>query len=168
MAISHPAASPAPPCPPSPGVGGVPLSSAIGDLLRFVLSSHAAGTGNPDHDPAAFPLSPSYCARLLDDDGDLCGKLAAGIEKCLDEGRLPGPPAVAGIPVGEEGPEETEWEAVLLEKGAELKLAKLLRSFSFRCFSSSCFLWHESWIFLKKIWKGDYLTLFGRIWYASC
>ena len=124
MAISHPAASPAPPCPPSPGVGGVPLSSAIGDLLRFVLSSHAAGTGNPDHDPAAFPLSPSYCARLLDDDGDLCGKLAAGIEQCLDEGRLPGPPAVAGIPVGEEGPEE-EWEAVLLQKGAELKLVKL-------------------------------------------
>ncbi|RLM57702.1 hypothetical protein C2845_PM18G04770 [Panicum miliaceum] len=120
MAISHPAASPAPPRPQSPGVGSVPLSSAIGDLLRFVLSSHAAGAGNPDHDPAAFPLSPSYCARLLDDDGDLCGKLAAGIEQCLEEGRLPGPPAVARIPVAEEGPEE--WEAVLLEKGAELKL----------------------------------------------
>jgi hypothetical protein len=101
----------------------VPLSSAISDLLRFVLSSHAAGAA-PDDGPAAFPLSPSYCARLLDDGGDLCRKLAAGIEQCLDEGRLPGPPAVAGIPVGEEGPEE-EWEAVLLQKGAELKLVKL-------------------------------------------
>ncbi|RLM69197.1 hypothetical protein C2845_PM17G06970 [Panicum miliaceum] len=121
MATSLPATSPAPPRPQSPGVGRVPLSSAIGDLLRFVLSSHAAGAGNPDHDPAAFPLSPSYCARLLDDDGDLCGKLAAGIEQCLKEGRLPGPPAVAGIPAAEEGPEE-EWKVVLLEKGAELKL----------------------------------------------
>jgi len=120
MAISHPTTSPAPPRPQSPGIGGVPLSSAISDLLRFVLSSHAAGAA-PDDGPAAFPLSASSCARLLDDGGDLCRKLAAGIEQCLDEGRLPGPPAVAGIPVGEEGPEE-EWEAVLLQKGAELKL----------------------------------------------
>ena len=123
MAISHPTTSPAPPRPQSPGIGGVPLSSAISDLLRFVLSSHAAGAA-PDDGPAAFPPSPSYFARLLDDGGDLCRKLAAGIEQCLDEGRLPGPPAVAGIPVGEEGPEE-EWEAVLLQKGAELKLVKL-------------------------------------------
>jgi len=103
MAISHPAASPAPPCPPSPGVGGVPLSSAIGDLLRFVLSSHAAGTGNPDHDPAAFPLSPSYCARLLDDGGDLCRKLAAGIEQCLDEGGSRGRPRWPGSRLGRRG-----------------------------------------------------------------
>ncbi|KAK8447606.1 hypothetical protein SEVIR_8G106200v4 [Setaria viridis] len=120
MATSHPATSPAPPRPQSPGVGGVPLSSAIGDLLHFVLSSNAAAT--PSDEPAGFPLSPSYCARLLDDGGDLCGKLAAGIVQCLEEERLPGPPVAVGIPVAEEGPEEREWEAVLLEKGAELKL----------------------------------------------
>ncbi|OEL37402.1 hypothetical protein BAE44_0001578 [Dichanthelium oligosanthes] len=119
MATSHPATSPGPPRPQSPGVGGVPLSSAIGDLLRFVLSSHAAAGAAPDDNPAGFPLSPSYCARLLDD-GDMFWKLAAGIQRCLEEGRLPGPPEVVGIP-GEEGPQE-EWETVLLEKGAELKL----------------------------------------------
>ncbi|CAO2146241.1 unnamed protein product [Urochloa humidicola] len=124
MATTHPATSPAPPRPQSPGVGGVPLSSALGDLLRFVLSSHAAGADAPDEGPAAFPLSPSYCARLLDGgDGDLCGKLATAIVQCIEEGRIPGPPAVVGIPpVAEEGPEEKVWEAVLLEKGAELKL----------------------------------------------
>ncbi|CAL4993746.1 unnamed protein product [Urochloa decumbens] len=123
MATSYPASSPAPPRPQSPGVGGVALSSAIGDLLRFVLSTHATGGGGaPDDGSVAFPLSPSYCARLLDDGGDLCGKLAAAIVQCLEEGRLPGPPAVVGIPVAEEGPEEKVWEAVLLEKGAELKL----------------------------------------------
>ncbi|CAD6207605.1 unnamed protein product [Miscanthus lutarioriparius] len=112
---SDPAATPAPQ---SPGVGGVPLSSCIGDLLRFVLSSHAAAY--PGDDPATLPLSPSYCARLLND-GELFGKLEACIQQCLEEGRLPGPPAVVGIPAAEEGPEERGWELLLLEKGAELK-----------------------------------------------
>ncbi|KAL6660696.1 hypothetical protein ACP70R_001731 [Stipagrostis hirtigluma subsp. patula] len=120
MATSHPAASP-----PSPGVGGVPLASALGDLLRLVLASHADAAAAPD---PAFPLSPSYCSRLLED-ADLFGRLAAGIERCVEEGRMPGPPAgdgAVGIPVaGEvEGSEEREreWETLLLEKGAELKL----------------------------------------------
>ena len=115
MATSDPAATSAPQ---SPGVGGVPLSSCIGDLLRFVLSSHA--TAYPGDDPAALPLSPSYCARLLND-GELFGKLEACIQQCLEEGRLPGPPAVVGIPAAEEGPEERGWKLLLLEKGAELK-----------------------------------------------
>ncbi|XP_062197837.1 uncharacterized protein LOC133900656 isoform X2 [Phragmites australis] len=118
MATSQPATSP------SPGVGGVPLSSALVDLLRFVLSSHVAA---PD---PAFPISPSYCSRLLlDGDGnDLFGKLAAGLARCVEEGWLPGPPATAGavgIPPAEEeeGSEEREreWEVLLLEKGTELK-----------------------------------------------
>lgn len=112
MATSDPAATPAPQ---SPGVGGVPLSSCIGDL---VLSTHAAA--HPGDDTAAFPLSPSYCARLVND-GELFGKLEACIQQCLEEGRLPGPPAVVGIPAAEEGPEERGWELLLLEKGAELK-----------------------------------------------
>ncbi|KAF8701581.1 hypothetical protein HU200_033503 [Digitaria exilis] len=120
MATSSPVSSPERPRPQSPGVGGVPLSSAIGNVLRFVLSSHASA-GSPGDDPDGFPLSPTYCARLLDDDGELCRKLASVIEQCIEEGRIPGPPAVDGIPVAEEGPEE-EWEAVLLEKGAESKL----------------------------------------------
>ncbi|XP_066367550.1 uncharacterized protein [Miscanthus floridulus] len=117
MATSDPAATSAPQ---SPGVGGVPLSSCIGDLLRFVLSSHA--TAHPGDDTAAFPLSPSYCARLLND-GELFlfGKLEACIQQCLEEGRLPGPHAVVGITAAEEGPEERGWELLLLEKGAELK-----------------------------------------------
>ncbi|WVZ52899.1 hypothetical protein U9M48_003902 [Paspalum notatum var. saurae] len=116
MATSCAATSSAPPRPQSPHVGGVPLSSAIGELLRFVLSSHASANAPDD-----FPLSPSYCARLLEDDGDLCGKLTAGLLQFFEEGRLPGPPAAAGIPVAEEGAEKRDWEAVLLEKGAELK-----------------------------------------------
>nr|CAB3489705.1 unnamed protein product [Digitaria exilis] len=129
MATSSPVSSPERPRPQSPGVGGVPLSSAIGNVLRFVLSSHASA-GSPGDDPDGFPLSPTYCARLLDDDGELCRKLASVIEQCIEEGRIPGPPAVDGIPVAEEGPEE-EWEAVLLEKGAESKLAvRKYRSFS--------------------------------------
>lgn len=116
MATSDAAATPAPPQ--SPGVGSVALSSCIGDLLRFVLSSHAAA--NTGDDTTAFPLSTSYCARILND-GELFGKLEACIQKCLEEGRLPGPPAVVGIPAAEEGPEERGWELLLLEKGAELK-----------------------------------------------
>ncbi|KAL6662336.1 hypothetical protein ACP70R_000195 [Stipagrostis hirtigluma subsp. patula] len=119
MATSHPA-----PSPPSPGVGGVPLASALGDLLRLVLASHVDGAA-PD---PAFPLAPSYCSRILHD-ADLLGRLEDGIERCVEEGRMPGPPAgdgAVGIPVaGEvEGSEERdrEWEALLLEKGAELKL----------------------------------------------
>ncbi|KAG0546724.1 hypothetical protein BDA96_01G018400 [Sorghum bicolor] len=112
---SDPAATPAPQ---SPGVGGVALSSCIGDLLRFVLSSHTGAC--PGDDLAAFPLSPSYCVRLVND-GELFGKLEASIQRCLEEGRLPGPPAVVGIPAAEEGPEERGWELLLLEKGAELK-----------------------------------------------
>ncbi|KAL6875643.1 hypothetical protein ACP4OV_013156 [Aristida adscensionis] len=126
MATSPPVASrpSSPPRAPSAGVGGVPLASALRDLLRFVLSAHVAA---PD---PAFPLSPSYCSRLLlddGDDGDLFGNLVDGLARGLEEGRLPGPPAVAaGIPVAEaeEGSEEKrerEWEAVLREKGAELK-----------------------------------------------
>jgi hypothetical protein len=106
------------PTPQSPGVGGVPFSSCIGDLLRFVLSSHAAAY--PGDDTVAFPLSPSYCARLLND-GELFEKLEACIQQCLEEGRLPGPPAVVGIPAEEEGPEERGWKLLLPEKGAELK-----------------------------------------------
>jgi hypothetical protein len=107
MATSDPAATPAPQ---SPGVGGVALSSCIGDLLRFVLSSHAAAY--PGDDTDAFPLSPSYCARLVND-GELFGKLESCIQQCLEE--------VVGIPAAEEGPEERGWELLLLEKGAELK-----------------------------------------------
>ncbi|XP_024319363.1 uncharacterized protein LOC100838225 isoform X3 [Brachypodium distachyon] len=104
--------------PTSPGVGTVPLSSALGELLRFVLSSHLTA---PD---PALPLSPSYCSRLLDD--DLCEKLAAELAGCIEEGQLPEPPVGSGafrIPAEEDGPRERdrEWEAVLLEKGAELK-----------------------------------------------
>ncbi|KAL5204113.1 hypothetical protein ABZP36_008984 [Zizania latifolia] len=106
------------PSPPSPGVGAVHLPSALGDLLRFVLSSLLT---SPD---PAFPLSPTYCSRLLDDDDDLLDKLAAGLAGCVEEGRLPGTTAgAAGIPADEEGSKEREreWEAVVLEKAAELK-----------------------------------------------
>uniref|UniRef100_A0ACD6A2K0 Uncharacterized protein n=1 Tax=Avena sativa TaxID=4498 RepID=A0ACD6A2K0_AVESA len=105
--------------PPSPGVGAVALSPAtIGELLRFVLSSHVAA---PD---PALPLSPSYCSRLLDD--DLCDKLATELAGCVEEGQIPGPPVgegAVGTPAEENGSRkrEVEWEAVLLEKGAELK-----------------------------------------------
>ncbi|XP_047091639.1 uncharacterized protein LOC124703474 isoform X1 [Lolium rigidum] len=108
-----------PPQPSSPGVGAVALSSAtIGELLRFVLSSHVAA---PD---PALPLTPSYCSRLLDD--DLCDKLATELAGCLEEGRVPAPPAGEGAVAtpAEENcsrKREEEWEAVLLEKGAELK-----------------------------------------------
>lgn len=149
MATSHPATSPAAPRPESPGFGSVPLSSVIGDLLRFVLSSNAAAT--PGDELAGFPLSPSYCARLLDDGGDLCGKLATATVQCLEEGRLPGPPTAVGIPVAEEGPVE-EWEKVLLEKGAQLKLVKAFSLLSpFGCFFFV--LSHE--FFKKRIGKGD-------------
>ncbi|XP_052136079.1 uncharacterized protein LOC127754552 isoform X2 [Oryza glaberrima] len=110
------------PPPPSPGTGGaVPLAPALLGLLRFVLSSHLAA---PD---PALPLSPSYCSRLLldDDDDDLLEKLAAGLARCVEEGRLPvaAAAAEAGIPAGEAWSEEREreWEAVVLEKGNELK-----------------------------------------------
>lgn len=114
------------PPPPSPGTGGaVPLAPALLGLLRFVLSSHLAA---PD---PALPLSPSYCSRLLldDDDDDLLEKLAAGLARCVEEGRLPvaAAAAEAGIPAGEAWSEEREreWEAVVLEKGNELKMVKL-------------------------------------------
>lgn len=114
------------PPPPSPGTGGaVPLAPALLGLLRFVLSSHLAA---PD---PALPLSPSYCSRLLldDDDDDLLEKLAAGLARCVEEGRLPvaAAAAEAGIPAGEAWSEEREreWEAVVLEKGNELKRVKL-------------------------------------------
>ncbi|TVU03657.1 hypothetical protein EJB05_50845 [Eragrostis curvula] len=121
MATSDLTTSTAPPRPQprSPGVGVVPLASAIADLLRSVLSSGVAAPDDP-----TFPLSPSYCSRLLHDDGDLFGKLAAGLTRCIEEGRMPSPPAAVGVPVvEEEGFEqrEREWEAVLLEKGVELK-----------------------------------------------
>ncbi|EEE51942.1 hypothetical protein OsJ_33576 [Oryza sativa Japonica Group] len=110
------------PPPPSPGTGGpVPLAPGLLGLLRFVLSSHLAA---PD---PALPLSPSYCSRLLldDDDDDLLEKLAAGLARCVEEGRLPvaAAAAEAGIPAGEAWSEEREreWEAVVLEKGNELK-----------------------------------------------
>uniref|UniRef100_A0A0E0DNL3 ASCH domain-containing protein n=1 Tax=Oryza meridionalis TaxID=40149 RepID=A0A0E0DNL3_9ORYZ len=111
-----------PPPSPSPGTGGaVPLAPALVGLLRFVLSSHLA---SPD---PALPLFPSYCSRLLldDDDDDQLEKLAAGLARCVEEGRLPvaAAAAAAGIPAGEAGSEEREreWEAVVLEKGNELK-----------------------------------------------
>ncbi|CAM0874991.1 unnamed protein product [Alopecurus aequalis] len=113
---NHPSS---PPQPPSPGVGAVALSSAtIGELLRFVLSSHVAA---PD---PALPLTPSYCSRLLDD--DLCDKLATELAGFVEEGRIPGPPAgegAVGTPAEENGSQkrEEEWEGVLLEKGTELK-----------------------------------------------
>ena len=119
--IDHPSS---PPQPSSPGVGPVALSSAtIGELLRFVLSSHVAA---PD---PALPLSPSYCSRLLDD--DLCDKLATELAGCVKEGRIPGSPAgegAVGSPAEENGSRkrEEEWGAVLLEKGAELKRVMLL------------------------------------------
>uniref|UniRef100_A0A0E0BHK7 ASCH domain-containing protein n=1 Tax=Oryza glumipatula TaxID=40148 RepID=A0A0E0BHK7_9ORYZ len=111
------------PPPPSPGTGGaVPLAPALLGLLRFVLSSHLTA---PD---PALPLSPSYCSRLLlddDDDDDLLEKLAAGLARCVEEGRLQvaAAAAEAGIPAGEAWSEEREreWEAVVLEKGNELK-----------------------------------------------
>ncbi|VAI02660.1 uncharacterized protein LOC119295154 isoform X1 [Triticum dicoccoides] len=107
-----------PPQPASPGVGAVALSSAVGELLRFVLSSHVAA---PD---PALPLSLSYCSRLLED--DLCDKLATELAGCAEEGRIPRPPVVAGAvgtPAEENGSRkrEGEWEAVLREKGGELK-----------------------------------------------
>ncbi|KAF0891509.1 hypothetical protein E2562_009916 [Oryza meyeriana var. granulata] len=103
--------------PPSPGTGAVPLASVLVGLVRFVLSSHLAA---PD---PALPLSPSYCSRLLDDGDDgLLEKLATGIARCVEEGRLP-VAAAAGISTSEDGSKdrEREWEAVVLEKGAELK-----------------------------------------------
>ncbi|XP_040384623.1 uncharacterized protein LOC102706508 isoform X2 [Oryza brachyantha] len=103
-----------PPAPPSPGTGAVPLSSAVVGLLRFVLSSHLAA---PD---PALPLSAPFCSRLLLDDDSLLEKLATSLARCVEEGRLPDATA-AGMPAGEEGSEEREWEAVVLEKGAELK-----------------------------------------------
>uniref|UniRef100_A0A0E0MEJ8 ASCH domain-containing protein n=1 Tax=Oryza punctata TaxID=4537 RepID=A0A0E0MEJ8_ORYPU len=101
--------------PPSPGTGAVPLAPALVSLLRSVLSSHLAA---PD---PALPLSPSYCSRLLLDDDDLLEKLAAGLARCVEEGRLPVAAAAPGIPASEAGSEESEWEAVVLEKGNELK-----------------------------------------------
>jgi hypothetical protein len=133
-AISHSAASStAPPRSPSPGLGAVPLSSAITDLLRFVLASRAAAPDDP-----AFPLSPSYCTSILDDK-DLFAKLVAALERCIEEGRMTSPPAAEGVPVAEAcGSEEREreWDAMLMEKGAELKQVMLL-SFVWFCFSFS-------------------------------
>ncbi|GJN28125.1 hypothetical protein PR202_gb16210 [Eleusine coracana subsp. coracana] len=117
----------APPRPPSPGLGAVPLSSAIDDLLRFVLATRAA-----DPDDSGLSLSPAYCTRLLDD-GDLFAKLAAGLVQCVEEGRMPSPPAVVGVPVAEDDgsdEREKEWEALLLEKGAELKQVIYLVTFN--------------------------------------
>lgn len=129
-ATSNSAAAPAAP---SPGLGAAPLSSAITDLLRFVLAARAAAT-----DDTSFPLSPSYCTRLLND-GDLLAKLAAGLVQCIEEGRMPSPPAAVGIPVAEEEvseEREREWETVLREKGAEIKQVwsalQFLLCFSFK------------------------------------
>jgi hypothetical protein len=106
-------------------VGAVALSSAtIGELLRFVLSSHVAA---PD---PALPLTPSYCSRLVDD--DLFDKLAAELAGCVEDGRIPSPPSGEGAAVGTHPLEnvsrkrEEEWVAVLLEKGTELKRVMLL------------------------------------------
>lgn len=136
---------------PSPGLGAVPLSSAIGDLLRFVLAARATATDDP-----GFPLSPSYCTRLLSD-GDLFAKLAAGLVRYIEEGRVPSPPAAVGVPVAEvKGSEEREreWETVLREKGAEVRQVMMLLRFVWLCCSFKCCSVSFKQIFLKdQRWK---------------
>jgi hypothetical protein len=63
---------------------------------------------------------------------------SVALERCIEEGHMTSPPAVEGVPVAEDcgfEEREREWEAMLMEKGAELKQVMLL-SFVWFCFSS--------------------------------